>query len=413
MEPWEVMISESQERMVAIVRPQMVEAVERVLDRWELGHSVDRGGDRERRAASVLAGRAGRRDSGALPDRGLPALRRDLRAARRDTRAGDRRIRPESRKLFRPCSRRRTCEAASSCFAATTSSSARGRCAGQGSMLPSSACARRSAVSRSRSTGKGGSHGSIPSPAARSRSSRPPATSPARAGSRSDSPTASTSGTRRSPRSAGSSREAIDGMAAACDALGLPIVSGNVSLYNETNGRAIHPTPVVGAVGLVPDVRRVPEGLARGRLRAARRGLAALARRLGVSGALRSRSAAHPARSISMPRRGSSRSSGRSAPLCSLVHDSSEGGLAVCLAEAAIFSGVRRRADARRRSVGALRRGGRACRAGVCSRGAGGRSPARCRARRAGERHRCRGRRYPPRSGASAPAKRLDDRGDL
>ena len=54
--------------------------------------------------------------------------------------------------------------------------------------------------------------------------------------------------------------EAIDGMAAACEALGLPIVSGNVSLYNETNGRAIHPTPVVGAVGLVEDVRRVPKG---------------------------------------------------------------------------------------------------------------------------------------------------------
>ena len=49
-------------------------------------------------------------------------------------------------------------------------------------------------------------------------------------------------------------------MAAACEALGLPIVSGNVSLYNETNGRAIHPTPVVGAVGLVEDVRRVPKG---------------------------------------------------------------------------------------------------------------------------------------------------------
>ena len=54
--------------------------------------------------------------------------------------------------------------------------------------------------------------------------------------------------------------EAIDGIAAACDAIGAPVVSGNVSLYNETNGRAIHPTPVVGAVGLVEDVRRVPEG---------------------------------------------------------------------------------------------------------------------------------------------------------
>src|SRR5262249_52440761 len=40
MEPWEVMISESQERMIAIVRPQMLAAVEAVLDRWELEHAV-------------------------------------------------------------------------------------------------------------------------------------------------------------------------------------------------------------------------------------------------------------------------------------------------------------------------------------------------------------------------------------
>ncbi|HSJ94367.1 MAG TPA: AIR synthase-related protein, partial [Gaiellaceae bacterium] len=40
MEPWEVMISESQERMVAIVRPQLVEAAVAVLDRWELHHAV-------------------------------------------------------------------------------------------------------------------------------------------------------------------------------------------------------------------------------------------------------------------------------------------------------------------------------------------------------------------------------------
>ena len=40
MEPWEVMISESQERMVAVVRPPMVEAVEAVLDRWELHHAA-------------------------------------------------------------------------------------------------------------------------------------------------------------------------------------------------------------------------------------------------------------------------------------------------------------------------------------------------------------------------------------
>ncbi len=44
---------------------------------------------------------------------------------------------------------------------------------------------------------------------------------------------------------------AIDGMAEACRALDFPVVSGNVSLYNETNGAAIPPTPTVGAVGLV------------------------------------------------------------------------------------------------------------------------------------------------------------------
>ena len=48
--------------------------------------------------------------------------------------------------------------------------------------------------------------------------------------------------------------EAIDGLAEACRALDVPVVSGNVSLYNETAGRAIPPTPTVGMVGLLEDV---------------------------------------------------------------------------------------------------------------------------------------------------------------
>jgi phosphoribosylformylglycinamidine synthase len=51
--------------------------------------------------------------------------------------------------------------------------------------------------------------------------------------------------------------EVIDGMAEACEALGTPVVSGNVSFYNETEGRGILPTPVIGMVGLVEDVRRI------------------------------------------------------------------------------------------------------------------------------------------------------------
>jgi phosphoribosylformylglycinamidine (FGAM) synthase-like enzyme len=52
--------------------------------------------------------------------------------------------------------------------------------------------------------------------------------------------------------------QAIEGIAQAAEALGIPVVSGNVSLYNDTDGRSIPPTPVVGCVGLVADVRLVP-----------------------------------------------------------------------------------------------------------------------------------------------------------
>jgi phosphoribosylformylglycinamidine synthase len=48
----------------------------------------------------------------------------------------------------------------------------------------------------------------------------------------------------------------IRGIAEACKALDFPVVSGNVSLYNETNGRAILPTPTIGGVGLIDDFRR-------------------------------------------------------------------------------------------------------------------------------------------------------------
>ncbi len=46
-------------------------------------------------------------------------------------------------------------------------------------------------------------------------------------------------------------RQAVEGMAAACRALDVPVVGGNVSFYNEVEGEAIYPTPVVGAVGLI------------------------------------------------------------------------------------------------------------------------------------------------------------------
>jgi phosphoribosylformylglycinamidine synthase len=49
---------------------------------------------------------------------------------------------------------------------------------------------------------------------------------------------------------------AIDGIAEACTALGTPITGGNVSLYNETKGEGIYPTPVIGVVGILDDVTK-------------------------------------------------------------------------------------------------------------------------------------------------------------
>src|SRR6266496_998428 len=51
--------------------------------------------------------------------------------------------------------------------------------------------------------------------------------------------------------------EVVDGIAEACRAFNTPVVSGNVSFYNETEGRGVLPTPVIGMVGLIDDVKRV------------------------------------------------------------------------------------------------------------------------------------------------------------
>lgn len=58
------------------------------------------------------------------------------------------------------------------------------------------------------------------------------------------------------PEIMGQFADSIDGMRIACLALDYPVVSGNVSLYNETNGKAILPTPVIGGVGIIDDARK-------------------------------------------------------------------------------------------------------------------------------------------------------------
>jgi phosphoribosylformylglycinamidine synthase len=141
------------------------------------------------------------------------------------------------------------------------------------------------------------------------------------------------------PEQAWELAEAIEGMAEACEALKLPIVSGNVSLYNETDGRPIHPTPVVGCVGIVDDVRRIPstwqEGdavLLVGKPEPSLDGseYQALYGELGGT----------PARLDLDAEATLIRFLAQVAPYVSLVHDTAEGGLAVALAECAIASGI-------------------------------------------------------------------------
>jgi phosphoribosylformylglycinamidine synthase II len=134
--------------------------------------------------------------------------------------------------------------------------------------------------------------------------------------------------------------EAIEGMALACEALGVPVVSGNVSLYNETDGRAIDPTPVVGCVGVVEDVRSIPsrwnEGdvvLLAGAAPVAFDGTEFQARFLGgVAGRPHEPDLAAEAALIGFLH--------LAAPHLTSAHDPSDGGLAVALTELALWSGL-------------------------------------------------------------------------
>jgi len=112
--------------------------------------------------------------------------------------------------------------------------------------------------------------------------------------------------------------QAIEGIAEAAESLGIPVVSGNVSLYNETGGSPIPPTPVVGCVGLVRDVTRIPSRWRHGDTVFLLRGGGAELVRFVWQNAHR----------------------------FALAHDVSDGGLAVALREASEWSGIPFDADA-------------------------------------------------------------------
>ncbi len=133
--------------------------------------------------------------------------------------------------------------------------------------------------------------------------------------------------------------EAVRGLADACRELNVPVVSGNVSLYNETEGKSIFPTPTVGVVGLVPDVAKTA-GMA---FRDAGDRVAVLGATKGALGgsewlAMHGKTAGLPPRLDAKAELALQRALRRlvRGGIIKSAHDCSEGGLAVTLAECCI-----------------------------------------------------------------------------
>jgi len=302
MEPWEIMISESQERMVAVVRPQMLAAVQALCAKWELQCEAigDVTGSGQLRAFV---------DGAVVGD--IPARLLTDECPRYEVEQR----KPDSWDWPAPKARRPKPPAA--------------EVYEQYDQLVGSRTVRRpgldAAVLRLRPSLRGLAV-SLQGP-------RPGETDPFAAGVQAvlgaarnvactgGEPIGLTDclnfGNPEKPEIGYQLAQAIEGIAQTADALGIPVVSGNVSLYNETDGRPIPPTPVVGCVGIVEDVRFVPSGW--------QRGDAVLL-------------AAAPEESLAAEA-ALVRFLWKAAPLLSLCHDVGSGGLEAAIAEATHWSG--------------------------------------------------------------------------
>jgi phosphoribosylformylglycinamidine synthase subunit PurL len=345
MEPWEIMISESQERMIAIVRPQMLEAVRSILDHWELEHAAIG----EVTATGELRAFFGGEVVGAIPARLLTeeCPRYEVGRAKRAPTAAPKIVDAPS--------------AGDALTELLASPALRSRefVFRRYDQLVGSRTVRRPGLDAAVLRLRPSLRGLAVSLDGQGRIARlDPFTGGALAVLEAARNVACVGGepigltdclnfgNPEKPEVGWELAEAIDGIAAACEALGVPVVSGNVSLYNETNGRAIHPTPVVGAVGLVEDVRRVPRGWRAGDVI-----FAAFASAVSIAGSEYQASYGEvggtpapldlelEARLVSFL--------WQAASSATLVHDAAEGGLAVCLAESAVYSGCGASLDVR------------------------------------------------------------------
>ena len=343
MEPWEIMISESQERMVAIVAPERLAEVEAVIDRWEL-HRAEIG---EVTETGELRALWHGEEVGAIPARFLTED-----CPRYVVERTPRTPSPEVEIPELPGT-------ADVLLDLLGSDALRSRAfvTRRYDQLVQSRTVRRpgldAAVVRLRPSKRGlaltldgtGRLGSLDPFVGGAAAVLEAARNVACAGGE---PLGFTDclnfGNPEKPEVGWELSQSIEGMAQACEALGLPIVSGNVSLYNDTDGRSIPPTPVVGCVGLVPDVHQIPSRWREGDViflasagTAAFPGSELQARYGTVSGSPPTLDLAAEAALIGLVF--------DLAPRCTLAHDVSDGGLAIALAEAALHSDLGARLD--------------------------------------------------------------------
>ena len=294
MEPWEIMISESQERMVAVVAPEQVDAVRAVCERWELpctviGEVTGHGELRAFHSGEIVGS--------------IPAALLTDECPRYDVESAPHPVEPVA--------------------VAPVNDEPKDWVFEQYDQLVGSRTVRRPGLDAAvlRIDGTRGIAVSLDGPPLGCRN-------PLEAGWRAvmesalnvacagGEPLALTDclnfGNPEKPEIGWELEQAIEGIARAANSLGIPVVSGNVSLYNETGGSPIPPTPVVGCVGLVRDVTRIPDRWRRGDQIVLLRGFG----------------------------HGFVHFIWRHAHLFSLAHDVSDGGVVLALREAEVWSGL-------------------------------------------------------------------------
>ena len=275
MTPAEILSSESQERMCAVVTPENVDAFLAVCAKWDIARHGDRRGHRRRPAGDHLARGDGRRRAAAHRRPRRPGLRAPGRP-RRTTQ--DALVADAPDRLPRPAA---PAELRAEILRMAASPNLCSRGVGHRPVRPLRPRQHRAR----RSPPTPGSSGWTRRPAAASpwrptatpassRSTRTPGTQLALAeayrnvATSGAVPQAVTNclnfGSPEDPHVMWQFAEAVRGLADGCAELGIPVTGGNVSFYNQTGSTAILPTPVVGVLGVLDDVaRRVRSGFVR------------------------------------------------------------------------------------------------------------------------------------------------------